>query len=43
MSDTLPKCSPTHLLPHNLLALAVLFVSSVYVWSRSLSFQWAGL
>jgi len=38
-----PGGAPTHLLLCLLLAHAVLLVSSVYVWSRSLSFQWAGL
>jgi len=38
LADALSRCgTPTHLLPCFLLAHTALFVSSLYVWSRSLS------
>ena len=38
-----PGGAPDHLVPCLLLALVVLLVTSVYMCSRSLSLQWAGL
>ena len=42
--EGVPRCgAPTHLVPCFLFEHAVLLVSSVRSWSKSLSFYWAGL